>query len=260
MAPSKPPAPLDDVWAKLRAATAARIGLGRTGSSLATAPLLEFRLAHARARDSVNEAIDLPRLAAELTGLNWPVVTIDSAAPDRRTYLLRPDLGRRLGPAAQEALLPHAGSHDLVIMAADGLSARAVERHVPPLLTMLTPVLRAERWSLAPFVLVRQGRVAIGDSVAAALGAGAVVVLIGERPGLSSPDSLGAYLTWRPIPQTTTDANRNCFSNIRPEGLSYEDATFKLTHLLGEMRKRNVSGVALKDESGSKRLTRPGAR
>jgi ethanolamine ammonia-lyase small subunit len=260
MAASRPPAPYSDFWAKLRGATAARIGLDRTGSSLATAPLLEFRLAHAKARDSVNEAIDVPCLAAELAVLDWPIVTIDSAAPDRRTYLLRPDLGRQVGPAAQDALLPHAGCHDLVVVAADGLSARAVERHVPPLLATLIPALRAERWSLAPLVLVRQGRVAIGDSVAATLGAGAVVVLIGERPGLSAPDSLGAYLTWRPTPQTTTDANRNCLSNIRPEGLSYEDATFKLTYLLGEMRKRNISGVALKDESDSRRLTRSAAK
>jgi ethanolamine ammonia-lyase small subunit len=257
MAPSKPPVTLGDFWAKLRSATAARIGLDRSGSSLATAPLLEFRLAHARARDSVNEAIDIASLVAELVGLDRPIVTIDSAAPDRRTYLVRPDLGRRLGPAAPEALLPYAGSHDLVVVVADGLSARAVERHAPPLLASLLPALPAAGWSLAPLVLVRQGRVAIGDSVAAALGAGAVLVLIGERPGLSAPDSLGAYLTWRPTPQTTTDANRNCLSNIRPEGLSYGEAAFKLTYLLGEMRKRNVSGVALKDDSGSKRLTRP---
>jgi ethanolamine ammonia-lyase small subunit len=257
MAPAKPPAPLEDVWAKLRALTAARIGLDRSGSSLATTPLLEFRLAHARARDSVNEAINIPRLIAELADLGLPIITIDSAAPDRHTYLLRPDLGRSLGPAAQDALLPRAGHYDLVVALADGLSARAVERHVPPLLAALVPALGAERWSLAPLVVVRQGRVAVGDSIAAVLGAGAVVVLIGERPGLSAPDSLGAYLTWRPTPQTTTDANRNCVSNIRPEGLSYEDAAFKLAYLLREMRKRNLSGVALKDESGSKRLTKP---
>jgi ethanolamine ammonia-lyase small subunit len=252
MAPSRPPATLGDVWAKLRSVTAARIGLGRRGASLATAPLLEFRLAHARARDAVNEAINIPRLVAELASLEWPIVTIDSAAPDRHAYLLRPDLGRSLGPAARDALLPHAGSHDLVVVVADGLSARAVERHVPPLLATLVPALGTERWSLAPLVLVRQGRVAIGDSIAAALGAGAVLVLLGERPGLSAPDSLGAYLTWRPSLQTTTDADRNCVSNIRPEGLSYEDAAFKLTYLLREMRNRNVSGVALKDESRSK--------
>jgi ethanolamine ammonia-lyase small subunit len=139
---------------------------------------------------------------------------------------------------------------------ADGLSARAVERQVPPLLAALAPSLIAGRWSLAPLVLVRQGRVAIGDSIAAVLEAGAVVVLIGERPGLSAPDSLGAYLTWRPIPERTTDADRNCISNIRPEGLGYSDAAFKLAYLLSEMRRREVSGVALKDDSGSTRLTR----
>jgi ethanolamine ammonia-lyase small subunit len=192
-----------------------------------------------------------------LAGLQWPIVAIDSAAPDRGVYLLRPDLGRSLGPRAREALLTHAGAYDLAVVVADGLSARAVERQAPPLLAKLAPSLSAERWSLAPLVLVRQGRVAIGDSIAAALGADAVVVLIGERPGLSAPDSLGAYLTWRPVPEKTTDADRNCISNIRPEGLGYEDASSKLAYLLREMRKRKVSGVALKDDSGSIRLTKP---
>jgi ethanolamine ammonia-lyase small subunit len=239
----------------LRTLTAARIALDRSGSSLATMPMLEFRLAHARARDAVNETIDIPRLAEKLAALQWPIVTIDSAAPDRSAYLLRPDLGRSLGPKAREALLAHAGAYDLVVVA-DGLSARAVERQVPPLLAALAPSLIAGRWSLAPLVLVRQGRVAIGDSIAAVLEAGAVVVLIGERPGLSAPDSLGAYLTWQPIPERTTDADRNCISNIRPEGLGYSDAAFKVAYLLSEMRLREVSGVALKDDSGSTRLTR----
>ena len=254
MAPSRPPSAIEDIWSRLRALTAARIGLDRSGSSLATAPLLEFRLAHARARDSVNAAIDVSRLAAELAGHGLPIVAIDSAAPDRRTYLLRPDLGRRLGPAAQKTLRPHTGHYDLVVVVADGLSARAADRHVPPLLATLAPALRAERWSLAPLVIVRQGRVAIGDSVAAELGARAVLVLLGERPGLSAPVSLGAYLTWRPVPQTTTDADRNCISNMRAGGLGYEEAASRLVYLLCEMRKRNVSGVALKDESGSRLL------
>jgi ethanolamine ammonia-lyase small subunit len=256
MSPPKPPGTLCDVWTKLRALTAARIALDRSGSSLATAPLLEFRFAHARARDAVNETIDIPRLSEKLAGLEWPIITIDSAAPNRGAYLLRPDLGRSLGPKAREALLPHAGAFDLAVVAADGLSAWAVERQAPPLLAKLAPLLSAERRSLAQLVLVREGRVAIGDSIAAILGAGAVVVLIGERPGLSAPDSLGVYVTWRPIPERTTDADRNCISNIRPEGLSHSDAAFKLAYLLGEMRRRKVSGVALKDDSGSARLTR----
>ena len=256
MPPPQPPGTLGDAWAMLRTLTAARIALDRSGSSLATTPMLEFRLAHARARDAVNEAIDIPRLAEKLADLKWPIVTIDSAAPDRNAYLLRPDLGRSLGPKAREALLAHASANDLAVVVADGLSARAVERQVPPLLAALAPSLIAGRWSLAPLVLVRQGRVAIGDSIAAVLEAGAVVVLIGERPGLSAPDSLGAYLTWRPIPERTTDADRNCISNIRPEGLGYSDAAFKLSYLLSEMRRREVSGVALKDDSGSTGLTR----
>ena len=246
----QPPGKPGDAWAMLRTLTAARIALDRSGASLATAPLLEFRLAHARARDAVNEAIDMPLLAEKLADLKWPILTIDSAAPDRSAYLLRPDLGRTLGPTARQTLLPHAGVYDLAVVAADGLSARAVERQVPPLLAALAPLLVAGRWSLAPLVLVRQGRVAIGDSIAAVLQASAVVVLIGERPGLSAPDSLGAYLTWRPIPQRTTDADRNCISNIRPEGLGHSDAAFKLAYLLGEMRRREVSGVRLKDEFG----------
>ena len=166
----------------------------------------------------------------------------------QRSISCAPILAGVLGPKAREALLAHTGAYDLAVVVADGLSARAVERQVPPLLAALAPSLIAERWSLAPLVLVRQGRVAIGDSIAAVLGAAAVVVLIGERPGLSAPDSLGAYLAWRPIPERTTDAGRNCISNIRPEGLSYGDAAFKLAYLLSEMRRREVSGVALKDD------------
>jgi ethanolamine ammonia-lyase small subunit len=250
MPPAKPPADIGDAWSRVRALTPARIGLERSGASLATRPLLEFRLAHARARDAVGTALDDARLASDLAGLAWPLLTVDSAARDRRAYLMRPDLGRRLGPAAPETLRPHAGPHDLAIVIADGLSAQAVERHGPPLLAALWPTLRAERWSLAPLILVRQGRVAIGDAVAARVQAEMAVVLIGERPGLSAPDSLGAYLTWRPTLRTT-DADRNCVSNIRPEGLGYAEAAFKLAYLLREMRRRGVSGIALKDESGA---------
>ena len=243
-----------DAWSKLRTLTTARIGLARSGASLATPPLLDFRLAHARARDAVHQAADFPALATALTaalaGFGLPVLTVASAAPDRPTYLMRPDLGRQLAEPAQATLAPHAGAGDLVITVVDGLSAQAIERHAAPLLGALLPALAAEHWALAPLVLVSQGRVAIGDALAAALGATAVVMLIGERPGLSAPDSLGAYVTWRPTP-ATTDADRNCISNIRPEGVGYPDAAFKLAYLLREMRRRGLSGVGLKDESGS---------
>jgi ethanolamine ammonia-lyase small subunit len=242
--------PPDTGWSRLRVLTAARIGLARSGGSLSTTPLLEFRFAHALARDAVHAALDETRLAGDATGLGLPVLTINSAAADRRTYLMRPDLGRRLGPQAEAVLATAAGPYDLAFALVDGLSARAVQDHAVPLLAAALPAFRAEGWRIAPLVIVRQGRVAIGDAIAAALGAGAVAVLIGERPGLSAPDSLGAYLTWRPRPDST-DADRNCISNIRPEGIGAAEAAFKLVFLLRAMRARGVSGVGLKDESGT---------
>ncbi len=236
-----------DVWTDLRRLTAARIGLKRTGASLATGPLLDFRLAHARARDAVHEPFDAARLAADLAALAVPVLTVASAATDRQRYLMRPDLGRRLAPDAEAMLAPYAGRHDVVFVVADGLSARAVHAHARPVLTHAMTALRAEDWRIAPIVIVRHGRVAVGDAIAAALGADCVVVLIGERPGLTAPDSMGAYLTWQPRPHTS-DADRNCVSNIRPEGIAYADAAFKLVHLLRAMRARGLSGIGLKDD------------
>ena len=229
----------------MRALTAARIGLARSGASLGTVPLLEFRLAHARARDAVQHGLAaLP----ELEALGLPVVTVRSQAADRRTYLMRPDLGRVLDAEAGPALAAHAGPHDLAIIVADGLSALAVERHAAPVLAALLPALRAGGWALTPLVVAHQARVALGDAVARALRAGAALVLIGERPGLSAPDSLGAYLTWAPT-AATTDADRNCVSNIRPDGLGYQDAAWKLAFLLDRMRTIGGSGVRLKDDS-----------
>lgn len=235
----------DPAWAAMRASTAARIGLDRSGASLGTAPLLEFRLAHARARDAVHH--DLTALPG-LQALGLPMITVRSQASDRHSYLMRPDLGRILDAAAASALAAQAGTHDLAIVVADGLSALAVERHAEPVLAALLPALRAGGWALAPLVVAHQARVAMGDAVARALQAGAVLVLIGERPGLSAPDSLGAYLTWAPAARTT-DADRNCVSNIRPDGLSYQDAAWKLAFLLDRMRATGGSGVRLKDDS-----------
>jgi ethanolamine ammonia-lyase small subunit len=194
------------LWPTLRQHTAARIGLTRSGASLATTPLLDFRLAHARARDAVNTPLDEPALLAQLPP---PVLVVSSQAPDRATYLRRPDLGRRLDPAATAILTPYAAHYDLVIAISDGLSATAAQRHAAPLLAALLPAL--ETWSLAPVVLIHGARVAAADPVAMALGAKAALILLGERPGLSAPDSLGAYLTWQPTP-TTSDADRNCLS------------------------------------------------
>jgi ethanolamine ammonia-lyase small subunit len=239
----------DEPWAELRRFTAARIALPRSGASLATAPLLEFRLAHARARDAVQAELDEARLAASLASLGLPVLAVASTAPDRQNYLLRPDLGRTLAEEAAARLAAHAGGgYDLAFVIADGLSARAVEAHAQPVLALLIPRLAAAGWRVAPLVVARHGRVALGDAVAGALAAEIAVVLIGERPGLSAPDSMGAYLTFRPTAETT-DAGRNCVSNIRPEGLAYADAAFKLAHLLTAMRARKVSGVALKDDA-----------
>jgi ethanolamine ammonia-lyase small subunit len=239
MTDSQPPA----LWPQLKTHTAARIGLTRTGASLGTAPLLDFRLAHAQARDAVHTKLDEPAL---LTQLPPPVLVVSSQAPDRTTYLRRPDLGRRLDPVATTILAPHAGTYDLAIAISDGLSASAAQRHAGPLLKALLPALAT--WSLAPIVFIHGARVAAADPVAMALGAQAVLIMLGERPGLSAPDSLGAYLTWSPSP-TTTDADRNCISNIRPEGLPYAEAAYRLHHLLGRMRNLRRTGVAVKDES-----------
>ncbi|RAI42597.1 ethanolamine ammonia-lyase subunit EutC [Rhodoplanes roseus] len=246
-----------EAWAALRSLTAARIGLTRAGASLATGPLLDFRLAHARARDAVHAPFEQARLHGRLAECGISVLSVASAAADRREYLMRPDLGRRLAADADGVLAPHAGAWDLVLVVTDGLSAQAVERHAAPLLAGLLPGLTAEGWRVAPLVVVRHGRVAVGDAVAAALGASSVVVLIGERPGLSSPDSMGAYLTWRPQP-ATTDADRNCLSNIRPDGVRPAAAAVTLTHLLRAMRTRRLSGVRLKDESDAVRDGRAG--
>jgi ethanolamine ammonia-lyase small subunit len=235
-----------DLWAPFRALTSARIGLARSGASLATGPLLDLRLAHARARDAVHAGLDEARLAGELAALGLPVLTVGSEVRDQSHYLMRPDLGRRLAVDAPAALAPHAGDHDLVVVVAAGLSARAVASHAAPLLAATLPQLAG--WRIAPLVIVRHGRVAIGDAVAQALGARAVAVLIGERPGLSAPDSLGAYLTWGPGPRTT-DAERNCISNIRPAGIAPADAASRIAHLLATMRARGLSGVGLKDET-----------
>lgn len=220
----------------LRAFTNARVALGRSGHSLPTAELLRFQLDHARARDAVHQALDPRNLP--------PHVLLRSAAPDRATYLRRPDLGRRL--SAESAALLAPGDYDAALVVADGLSAPAVERHAPPLLDALLPKL--EGWRLPPLHVVLQGRVAIGDEIGQRLGASLVVLLIGERPGLTSPDSLGLYLTWAPRPGRT-DAERNCISNVRPEGLDYALAAHKLHFLMQEARARRLSGVALKEDA-----------
>jgi ethanolamine ammonia-lyase small subunit len=247
-----PPAPLapPDPWHALRAHTPARIALGRAGSSLPTRAHLDFQLAHARARDAVHDALDVPALVAALGAMGLDAVAVRSAAPDRTVYLQRPDLGRRLDPDARDrlvALRPDLPP-DAAIVVADGLSARAAHSHAAPVLAALVPKLVNEGWRLAPVVVAEQARVALGDEIGAALGARLVVVLLGERPGLTAPDSLGAYLTWDPRPGRT-DAERNCVSNIRPEGLLPVLAADTLGYLMLEAARRRLSGVALKDDA-----------
>ncbi|MES2257219.1 MAG: ethanolamine ammonia-lyase subunit EutC [Pseudomonadota bacterium] len=247
----------------LRQFTAARIALGRAGVSQPTAPQLAFQLAHARARDAVHLALDVETLTRALAGalpqLPAPALLLHSAAGSRGVYLQRPDLGRQLDDTSRATLraLPQpAGAGDaerpwdVAFVIADGLSALAIEQHALPFLQALMRRIEPEHWRIAPLSIVSQGRVAVGDEVGELIGAQAVVVLIGERPGLSSPDSMGLYLTWQPC-IGLSDASRNCISNVRPAGLLYDDAADKLHYLLAEAKRRRLSGVALKDETGA---------
>jgi ethanolamine ammonia-lyase small subunit len=237
-----------------RALTQARVGLGRTGVSLETRDLLDFQRAHAQARDAVHSRLDAVALAVELErATQFEVLRVCSACTDRTIYLQRPDLGRRLDDASREtiATLADGADYELIVIFADGLSALAVERHAVPLMKELLPLLAG--WSIGPIVVVEQGRVAIGDEIGLALKAHISVVLIGERPGLSSPDSLGAYITWEPRPGRI-DAERNCISSIRAEGLSYKLAAEQLRRYLTEARRRRLTGVDLKLKSGTERL------
>lgn len=239
-----------DPWAHLRAHTAARIALGRAGVSLPTQEWLRFGLAHAAARDAVHLPFDASTLATDLQAHSFATLTVRSAAQDRATYLTRPDLGRRLSDesAAQLRSL-NAPPCDVAIVVGDGLSARGVHAHAVALLLELRARLEQAGFTLAPVLLAHQCRVALGDEAGALLHTRAVVVLIGERPGLSSPDSLGAYLTWAPQPGRL-DSQRNCVSNIRPpDGLSYTTAAHRIAWLLGAAARLGITGVALKDQS-----------
>jgi len=236
-----------DSWNNLRRHTPARIALGRTGVSLPTSEVLKFSLAHAQARDAVHLPLDVAALASDLAGLGFAPCMAQSAAPDRAAYLRRPDWGRRLDDRSREALttIGTRNAH-LAIVVADGLSSLAVARHTQPLLAALGK--HIDGLTAMPLLIVRQARVAIGDEIGELLGCEQVVVLIGERPGLSSPDSLGIYLTHAPR-IGRTDAERNCISNVRPEGLNYADAARKLAYLIAGAHRLGASGVALKDDS-----------
>jgi ethanolamine ammonia-lyase small subunit len=240
--------------ARLRAFTPARVGLTRTGVSLGTKDLLDFQRCHAQARDAVHGRLEAETLAVTLAEIaGQEVLRLHSAAPDRAIYLQRPDLGRKLDEGSRAIVNDHAAISEasprgarLAVIVADGLSALAVERHAAAVLAELMP--RLQTWQICPLCVVVQGRVAIGDEIGEALHADLTVLLIGERPGLSSPDSLGAYITWHPCADRT-DAERNCISNIRGEGLSYVQAAMQLSYYLKEARRRRLTGVLLKEEA-----------
>ena len=239
-------------WASLRRHTDARIGLGRSGISQPTEPQLEFQQAHARARDAVHIPLDVAELERELADAGLLSLRLHSQAHDRATYLQRPDKGRRLD-ANSAALLKQVqstqASRDVTLVIADGLSSTAVQRHAATVAAAVDRRLDAEGLSRTPVCIMQQGRVAIGDEVGELLDSRVVILLVGERPGLSSPDSLGIYYTYSPR-VGLTDAARNCISNIRPAGISPEDAAERLLWLVKESLTRKLSGVELKDESG----------
>ncbi|HZC17793.1 MAG TPA: ethanolamine ammonia-lyase subunit EutC [Caulobacteraceae bacterium] len=237
--PVRTPIPVD-VWARLRSATDARIGLGRSGEALPTRAMLDLQYAHALARDAVHEPLAVESILRALDGL--PTVVVESQAGDRHTYLTRPDLGRRLALADGERLT--ATGADLAITLGDGLSAGAVAESGPPLVHAL--LARLPSWTPAPIVVARQARVALGDEIGARLGVQVVVMLIGERPGLSAPASLGAYITWNPA-VGRLDAERNCVSNIRPAGLGIDEAAGRIAWLVDAARRLRLTGVGLKD-------------
>lgn len=241
-----------DPWNGLRRFTDARIGLGRSGSAMPTREVLAFTMAHAQARDAVMTALAWTPIELGIAAIGLETVQVVSAVSDRGEYLRRPDLGRKLSANSRQDILQVAAKldqpPDLVIVVGDGLSSKAVDANIVSILTALQPHVQKVGWRLAPIVLANDARVALGDEVGELLGAKASLVLIGERPGLSSPDSLGAYLTYRPR-VGLKDAERNCISNIRARGLSYDEAAFKMVWLLKEAFRRQMTGVELKDES-----------
>ena len=243
-------------WRDWRQATPARVALGRAGAGMPTDELLRFGWAHAMARDAIHAALDVPALEASLRAQGWEVAQVRSRAPDRTSYLRRPDLGRQLDADDAQALrAATVAPSDICIVIGDGLSSLAVARHAAPLLAALKAHLPPEL-RLAPIVIATQARVALADEVGELFDARLSVMLIGERPGLSSPDSLGIYVTHTPR-RGRHDAERNCISNVRPEGLPFEAAAFKLAWLMREALKRGLTGVALKDESDLAVLSAP---
>jgi ethanolamine ammonia-lyase small subunit len=248
-----------DPWQQLKTFTRARIAIGRVGSSLPTKEVLNFGLSHAMARDAVYLALDVDALENDIQSLGFETIRVHSKAENRATYLLRPDYGRRLNEQSISALknLKQSQPIDFLIVVGDGLSSLAVSRHVAPMLAEIKNALSVDtslnEWSASRVVIASQARVAIADEIGETLNAKIVAMLIGERPGLSSPDSLGIYLTHAPK-VGLSDADRNCISNVRPEGLQYATAAKKLIWLAKEAMRLKVTGVRLKDESDVQEL------
>ena len=245
------PASPTDPWANLRTFTAARIALGRAGTSVPLVESLSFKLAHANARDAVYSTLAKEKLRSDLEPFGLSVLELNSQARTRPEYLQRPDQGRKLAESSRKMLYDHQAGlspSDVALILADGLSATAINDHAAPLLELLVPQLRDRGLRLAPLCVVEGGRVAISDEIGSLLWTRLAVILIGERPGLSSPNSLGVYLTYDPQPGRTDEA-RNCVSNVRPEGLTYQMAAEKVLYLVNESLRRGLSGVALKDET-----------
>ncbi len=240
----------EDPWTQLSRFTDARIALGRVGSSMPTHEVLKFTYAHANARDAVQTPLDFEKLSRDLAAIGLASVQLDSRARDRQIYLKRPDLGRMLADEADAALQALASDEPIVLVVADGLSSTAVQENAPPFMAFLLERLKTANLAASQVALVRNGRVAIGDEIGARLDGQIVVVMIGERPGLSAADSLGVYITYDPKPGRT-DAERNCISNVRLGGLSPAEAARKASWIITEALKRKLTGVALKDESDS---------
>ncbi len=245
----KIPVKTPDPWESLKGFTAARIALGRAGESIPLSQSLEFKLAHAHARDAVYSELDTKALMEGLEQFNLPLLQVHSRAKDRVEYLQRPDLGRQPDDRSVKHLKESVAACDVCLILADGLSANAINQHAVVLLEALIPLLKGAGYQLSPICLAEQARVAIGDPVAYELQSKLSVVLIGERPGLSSADSIGAYLTYHPRPGLT-DESRNCISNIRQHGLLFQPAAEKIFYLVQEAFKRKLSGIELKDNTG----------
>ncbi len=246
---------IEDPWKQLKDYTKARIAMGRCGSSIPTKELLDFRLAHAKAIDAVHIPLNTVDLVSELEKIvREHVFVVHSKAENRDVYLKRPDLGRKLSSDSVELLnsIPINSNYDIALVVSDGLSATAIKRNIIPFFNLLYPELN-KSYSLSPVVIAKQARVAIGDEIASLFNAKLVVNIIGERPGLKSPDSMGIYMTYNPS-VGITDEKRNCISNIRKDGLSYELACSKLLYLISESIKKGISGVDLKDEQDSNSL------